>query len=378
VNATSPAGLELEFDITLRDLPCTRLNIDANDPNGQPQSLHLDRIHHVWKHRVNYDNDGKMQFVGDRSRIELGSTLLTEDILHRELEGVINATIEKQSGEYCGSCYGAGDEGECCNACDDVKRAYNLKGWVLRDLENIEQCKDELGASAAVAGEGCNIHGKVALSSGGGNLHLAPGRDMPTDGSEMSLFDLVLRTFEQWNVSHTVHKIRFGQDIPAALDQGKTRYQLDGEERIIMDTYGMYQYYFQVRNLYHVVNFCTLSLCMVLTGIFVFRVGNKFNEYQVVPTEYRFLNGTTIQTNQYSVTEHLRHVNPGSGRGLPGVFFFYEVSPLHVVIEEQYRKGWVAFFTSVCAVVGGVVTVMGIIDQSLFSLTQSKHEGLSR
>lgn len=37
--------------------------------------------------------------------------------------------------------------------------------------------------------------------------------------------------------------------------------------------------------------------------------------FQVVPTRYRFLNGTTIQTNQYSVTEHLRHVNPGSGRG---------------------------------------------------------------
>ena len=100
---------------------------------------------------------------------------------------------------------------------------------------------------------------------------------------------------------------------------------------------------------------------------------------QVVPTQYRFLNGTTIQTNQYSVTEHLRHVNPGSGRGLPGVFFFYEVSPLHVVIEEQYQKGWVAFFTSVCAVVGGVVTVMGMVDHMLFSMLRtSSSEGLLR
>lgn len=93
---------------------------------------------------------------------------------------------------------------------------------------------------------------------------------------------------------------------------------------------------------------------------------------------YRFLNGTTIQTNQYSVTEHLRHVNPGSGRGLPGVFFFYEVSPLHVEITEQYRKGWVEFFTSVCAVVGGVVTVMGMLDQFLFTGLKPKAEGLAR
>lgn len=342
VNATSPAGLELEFDITLRSLPCARLNIDANDPNGQPQSLHLDRKHHVWKHKIKYEADGRMVYKGDKSRLELGSTLLSEDLLKDHLEEQLNATLEQASEDYCGSCFGAGEEGECCNSCDDVKRAYNLKGWVLRDLENVEQCKDEL-VSVVEKDEGCNIHGKVALSSGGGNLHLAPGRGMQTNTEEISIFDLMLRQFEQWNVSHTIHKIRFGDELPAELHDGKNRNQLDGEDRIIADVYGMYQYYFQV-----------------------------------VPTQYRYLNGTTIQTNQYSVTEHLRHVNPGSGRGLPGVFFFYEVSPLHVVIEEQYEKGWVAFFTSVCAVVGGVVTVMGMFDHALFAMFRSTPEGLAR
>ncbi|CAB9521682.1 reticulum-Golgi intermediate compartment protein 3 [Seminavis robusta] len=328
VNATSPAGLELEFDITLRSLPCSRLNIDANDPNGQAQSLHLDRQHHVWKHKIKYEDDGKLHYVGDRSKLELGSTLLSEDILMNQLEGKLNATREREDENYCGSCYGAGEEGECCNSCDDVKRAYNLKGWVLRDLEQVEQCKEEL-VHVVEKGEGCNIHGKVALSSGGGNLHLAPGRALQNeagDNSQISLFDLVLRTFEQW----------FGEEVP------RNPNQLDGEERIIADSYGMYQYYFQV-----------------------------------VPTLYKFLNGTTIQTNQYSVTEHLRHVNPGTGRGLPGVFFFYEVSPLHVIIEEE-QKGWVAFFTSVCAVVGGVVTAMGILDQSLFAASQKNPQGLAR
>ena len=96
---------------------------------------------------------------------------------------------------------------------------------------------------------------------------------------------------------------------------------------------------------------------------------------QIVPTRYVFLNGTTIETNQFSVTEHLRHVNPGSGRGLPGVFFFYEISPLHVEIVEGYRKGWVAFFTSVCAIVGGVVTTMGMIDQLLYSRRSAHSSG---
>jgi hypothetical protein len=90
------------------------------------------------------------------------------------------------------------------------------------------------------------------------------------------------------------------------------------------------------------------------------------------------LNGTTLQTNQFSVTEHLRHVNPGGGRGLPGVFFFYEISPLHVEIVEGYRRGWIHFFTSVCAIVGGTVTIMGMVDQYMHSTRSKKADGLVR
>ena len=32
-----------------------------------------------------------------------------------------NATKDEPE---CGSCYGAGDEGECCNTCDEVRLAY--------------------------------------------------------------------------------------------------------------------------------------------------------------------------------------------------------------------------------------------------------------
>jgi len=60
------------------------------------------------------------------------------------------------------------------------------------------------------------------------------------------------------------------------------------------------------------------------------------------------------------------------------VFFFYEVSPLHVEIKEGYRQGWIAFFTSVCAIVGGVVTIMGMVDQYLFSSKNKVHGELMR
>ena len=63
---------------------------------------------------------------------------------------------------------------------------------------------------------------------------------------------------------------------------------------------------------------------------------------------------------------------------LPGVFFFYEVSPLHVEISEVYRRGWVAFLTSLCAIIGGVVTVAGFLDQYLFQHNKEKTGGLAR
>mmetsp|Transcript_6945 Transcript_6945/g.14291 ORF Transcript_6945/g.14291 Transcript_6945/m.14291 type:complete len:411 (+) Transcript_6945:81-1313(+) len=337
VNATSPTGLDVEFDISLLQVPCSLLQIDANDPSGQTQSLHLDRRHHVWKHRLKPDPNGnEYHFVGDRRKLEQGSTLLKEEQLEEtldKLEDQINQhEAEKDDDdeyqETCESCYGAGDEGECCNTCDDVKRAYKRKGWHLSNPNDIKQCSRELTSQVSDEGEGCNVHGVIALDSGGGSFHLAPGRDHSTsDMSDItSVFELLMSTFEQFNVTHQVHKIRFGDEYPGSANQ------LDGESRVIVDGYGMYQYYFKI-----------------------------------VPTLVKFRNGTSIQTNQYSVTEHMRHVNPGSGRGLPGVFFFYEISPLHVEIVEGYRKGYIAFFTSVCAIVGGVVTTMGLLDQLLYS-----------
>lgn len=231
VNETSPNGVEFEFDLTLHSVPCSIVNIDANDVAGQSQSLHLDQTHHVWKHRVKYDEEGRRHLIGDRAKLELGSTLLDENDLIVEIERKVKES-ESQSEdgeEKCGSCFGAGEEGECCNTCDDVRRAYKRKGWVLPELNTIRQCRKE-GIATEEEGEGCNVHGKVALSSGGGNLHLAPGKDLEAQGATM--MDMIMQAFQQYNVSHTLHKIRLGPEYPEGT------YQLDGEERMIIDGHG--------------------------------------------------------------------------------------------------------------------------------------------
>ena len=52
--------------------------------------------------------------------------------------------------------------------------------------------------------------------------------------------------------------------------------------------------------------------------------------FQVVPTSYKYLRGSLLQTNQFSVTEHFRPIVPGTGASLPGIFFFYDLSPIKV------------------------------------------------
>ena len=52
-----------------------------------------------------------------------------------------------------------------------------------------------------------------------------------------------------------------------------------------------------------------------------------------------------------------------------GAFFIIEISPLLIKYEE-YRKPLTHFLTDICAVVGGVFTVAGMIDGLLYSASR--------
>jgi hypothetical protein len=48
-----------------------------------------------------------------------------------------------------------------------------------------------------------------------------------------------------------------------------------------------------------------------------------------------------------------------------GVFFLYDFSPIMVKFTET-RRSFTHFLTGVCAIIGGVFTVAGIIDSFLY------------
>ena len=52
---------------------------------------------------------------------------------------------------------------------------------------------------------------------------------------------------------------------------------------------------------------------------------------------------------------------------MPGIFFVYELSPF-MIEASRNRIPILHFVTKLCAIVGGVFTVLGVLDSILFHL----------
>lgn len=97
--------------------------------------------------------------------------------------------------------------------------------------------------------------------------------------------------------------------------------------------------------------------------------GSGYFQYhiKVVPTVYQPLWGSSVNTNQYSYTELFRTTQDIDK--LPAVYFHYELSPIMAKVIES-RKSYTSFLTSLCAVVGGVFTVAGMVDSMLHRINR--------
>merc|ERR1711933_372974 len=87
---------------------------------------------------------------------------------------------------------------------------------------------------------------------------------------------------------------------------------------------------------------------------------------KLVPTLFEGRN-RIVYTHQYSVTDNEKNVMVKKGElaGLPGVFFVYEFTPFMVQKVEKVVP-LSHFLTSICAIIGGVFTMAGVIDAVLY------------
>jgi hypothetical protein len=242
VNTTRSSKLKIDFDFSFPEVPCNILSVDAFDDGGFPQS---EAIHEIYKHRLTPSGEK----FGIAERETLGNTLQTEEQLENLAKELIDGetVVVKEKIGACGNCYGAGVAGQCCSTCQDVKDAYTRVGWHMKP-QGIVQCiseafqtniKDQFADDG-----GCQVFGSLELNKGSGHFHVAPHKKIHEGGGMASglfnLMDLISFTFDQFNITHTINSLSFGENFPGITSP------LDGQVRIVHDTHGMYQYYIKV------------------------------------------------------------------------------------------------------------------------------------
>lgn len=308
VDTTRGSHLQINFDVIFPHLPCAYVSLDVMDVAGGTQ---LDVLSAVFKKRL--DRNGEP--ISD-----------DEEKAHLEQELEEHRDMIKR-GEECGNCYGAETpEFPCCATCEEVREAYRRKGWGFTEPEKIAQCVAErwLENIEEQKNEGCKIYGTLQVAKISGNFHFAPGKSFQKD--HMHMHDMLALRQEEYNVSHVIRRLSFGADYPGIVNP------LDGTSKSYSQG------------------------------------GNAMFQYftKVVPTVYEHLDGSVINTNQYSVTEHMRHSPKNSPHPLlPGVFIMYELSPIMVFYYET-SPSFAHLLTSLCAIIGGVFTVAGIIDSFIY------------
>jgi len=145
------------------------------------------------------------------------------------------------------------------------------------------------------------------------------------DGKHVHEFNL-RDVSDGFNTSHSIHRLEFGERVAGV------RSPLEGTTKIVK--HGTYMFHYSIK---------------------------------LVPTLYTPTRGQAVYTHQYSTTDSEKNVmvRPGELAGLPGVFLVYEFTPFMVQkIEKAVPLSH--FLTSVCAIVGGIFTVAGIIDAVLY------------
>ena len=97
---------------------------------------------------------------------------------------------------------------------------------------------------------------------------------------------------------------------------------------------------------------------------------------KVVPFQYAFLDGETQHTYLYKANYNEykpRKLEWYEGAAdayvdtdlVPNAVFHYDISPVMVVMREE-TQSFSSFVTKICAVIGGIYTVVGLLDNVLY------------
>lgn len=202
-------------------------------------------------------------------------------------------------------------------------------------------------------GRSCWIHGKILTDKVGGSFRFMVEPDV--DGEALGLQppgipgQPPVAALTHHDISHKINRLAFiaadGPNIDETEEDKELAQPLTGQQSPVDTDIGVYQYHIQV-----------------------------------VPTFHSKLASTdSYHVNQYSVTERQipdRQLKTGvilngqTYRNVVGVVFTYDFYPVMLVREESSESSF-AFFSNLCAIVGGCITLLGLIEQTIHQSTKA-------
>lgn len=177
--------------------------------------------------------------------------------------------------------------------------------------------------------EGCQIMGSLFVNRVPGNFHI-------TAKSNSHDFDA-----KSTNMSHIVHHFSFGAPLSRRVmrhlpaDVRKNIQPLDGKMFINREEHTTHEHYIKVVSTHYKVGKSSLYSRKDELG------------YQMATSNHRYRSDPAV----------------------PEAKFSFDLSPTAVVIV-QGGKRWYEFITSLCAIIGGVFTVISLFDGAVYSIAK--------
>ena len=198
-------------------------------------------------------------------------------------------------------------------------------------------------ASASTVGEGCRITGSLQISRVPGSFRIA------ARSASHSFNTRVM------NVSHHVDKLLFGylDEHPYRLHQ-----MMDMQERsaLYSRSFTMHQEMATLKHYLKVVPFQRHRIGGEFDQTYLYKA--NYNEYR--PRKLEWYEGKADAMADAHVDTQM----------VPNVAFHYDISPIKVATREE-TAGFAAFVTKICAVIGGLYTFVGLIDNTIYHSTQA-------
>jgi hypothetical protein len=187
--------------------------------------------------------------------------------------------------------------------------------------------------------EGCRVRGYVMVNKVPGNFHVS------SHGLESLVMQFLGGTID---VQHTIHELFFGE---LALHAGKHDYEgevhpLNGHAQRHNGAFH-YEYHLDV-----VPTIYTRNGNVLLFG---------------------FAGGSVERSYQMAVSQHFQEVSPQSH--MPAAFFRYQLSPITVKFSKE-RTSFLHFLTYVCAIVGGIYSVAGVLNRLVYKAVVGFQKGV--